>query len=280
MTFLRAVFLFIGLACLVQGKVVGVFKDCDHFFVGKKPPTFNNQLIPDTQRQNDFRLICQTQKSNPTTAGDFEYATLYDIINRIPVYSAYRYYTRPPGAVITRDTAWKIEPQVDDRGSQVQQMIQQRHSKIPLAFRGRYQALNKDYAHSSYDKGHLYPVNHAHNQDAADGTFTLTNAAPQNCDFNKKWYNMVEHFVSNKLDAKRKNSAAYIVTGVLPSQAKFITDVNGVNRVNVPSLFWTAFCCENVFSLSCIMKEKDDEPLCGPLSNLDNLNIKPFGGYC
>ncbi|KAL7868342.1 hypothetical protein SRHO_G00097260 [Serrasalmus rhombeus] len=164
-------------------------------------------------------------------------------------------------------------------------MIQQRYSKIPLKDRGRHQALNRDYTHSSYDKGHLYPVNHAHNQDAADGTFTLTNAAPQNCDFNKKWYNMVENTMSSKLDNNCSPRTAYIVTGVLPNPGNFIQDINGVNRVNVPSCFWTAVCCEDkktkgIFSDSCTMCEHENRPSCSELRNLNKWKIKPFDGNC
>ncbi|KAL6473333.1 hypothetical protein MHYP_G00168940 [Metynnis hypsauchen] len=62
------------------------------------------------------------------------------------------------------------------------------------------QASNRDYKHSKYDRGHLYPVCHAPTKEAAESTFTLTNAAPQKCDFNRNWYDEVESKVTPVLN--------------------------------------------------------------------------------
>ncbi|KAI4899194.1 hypothetical protein NFI96_005267 [Prochilodus magdalenae] len=90
---------------------------------------------------------------------------------------------------ITLMNSWTLQCTLHSTLIYISSLSKQKQVHIPLKNRVWHQALNRDYAHSSYDKGHLFPVNHADNQQAADGTFTLTNAAPQNCDFNKKWYN-------------------------------------------------------------------------------------------
>uniref|UniRef100_A0A3B1ILF3 Endonuclease domain-containing 1 protein-like n=1 Tax=Astyanax mexicanus TaxID=7994 RepID=A0A3B1ILF3_ASTMX len=247
MRLLGAVFLCTGLVNLVQGALVDNFDKCNQFFLARQPPTFDGQLTPDYRK--DYRLICQTQNGR-----DYEYFTLYDTRMKIPLYSAYRFHKRLMDQIITRDAAWKIEPQYDIMsaikfvyhifqldGSRLAYMSQIRSSEIPVKDRGIHQAVNRDYHNSGYDKGHLYPVNHAYDQKAADGTFTLTNAAPQNCMFNKEWYNKVERVVAQTLE-NCEHGFMYVVTGVIYSNNKLN------NRVNVPSHYWTAYCCENKFS--------------------------------
>ncbi len=101
------------------------------------------------------------------------------------------------------------------------------------------QAVNEDYENSGYDKGHLAPVFQAKSQSCADATFTLTNAAPQNPSFNRGQWKKLEGNIAKELSDQclPKKYSVYIVTGVVPG----INNIN--NRVNVPSHFWTAYCC-------------------------------------
>ncbi|KAL0151497.1 hypothetical protein M9458_053202, partial [Cirrhinus mrigala] len=103
---------------------------------------------------------------------------------------------------------------------------------------GNCQALNEDYVKSDHDKGHLEPVFQANSQGCANATFTLTNAAPQNPSFNRgKWRDLEKEIADKLSDQCKLPNKAYIVTGVVPGTK------NLNNRVNVPSHFWTAYCC-------------------------------------
>lgn len=105
---------------------------------------------------------------------------------------------------------------------------------------GTNQALNDDYDNQSeYHKGHLAPVFHATSQSCSDATFTLTNAAPQEKSFNRRWFHYAEKPVSVILDKDciKEGLRVYVVTGVVPGPATLN------NRVRIPSQFWSAFCC-------------------------------------
>ncbi len=104
---------------------------------------------------------------------------------------------------------------------------------------GDRQALNGDYEKSGFHKGHLAPVYQAQSQNCADATFTLTNAAPQNPSFNGGQWRVLERNIAEELSDQclPKKYSIYIVTGVVPGANKI------KNRVNVPSHFWTAYCC-------------------------------------
>ncbi|XP_048051482.1 endonuclease domain-containing 1 protein-like [Megalobrama amblycephala] len=184
---------------------------CGQFFAGGKSPT--------TFTGSQYEQICQTLN------GVAHYATYYDTKNRIPVYSAYR-FEKKMGC--TRLDKWHIEPQLD---------------KTPpnMAFEdiwGERQALNGDYVKSGYHKGHLAPVYQAQSQDCSDATFTLTNAAPQNPSFNSGQWRVLEENMAGELSEQCKKLSVFIVTGVVPGTKKTKNE-----RVNVPSHFWTAYCC-------------------------------------
>ncbi len=110
---------------------------------------------------------------------------------------------------------------------------------VDIHKRGNHQAVKGDYANSGYDRGHLAPVFQANSQSCADATFTLTNAAPQNLSFNQGQWRVLEGNIAKELSDQclPKKYSVYIVTGVVPG----INNIN--NRVNVPSHFWTAYCC-------------------------------------
>ncbi|XP_016117271.1 endonuclease domain-containing 1 protein-like [Sinocyclocheilus grahami] len=122
------------------------------------------------------------------------------------------------------------------------------NGKSPTRFPGpQYrqicQTLNNDvYYATFYDTDNkipvyspAYPANGGHTVFYA--TFTLTNAAPQGKCFNRILWWDEEQLLGTHLKTACSSQRVYIVTGVVPGTHS----IN--NRVNVPSHFWTAFCC-------------------------------------
>ncbi|XP_034766882.2 endonuclease domain-containing 1 protein-like [Acipenser ruthenus] len=229
MGFVCGVFLLLTLPALARTEVVNDFKVCKDFFLESKAPTV--QLD-----QNRYKRICQKYKNK------YEFATLYDTTNRIPVYSAYTYSDCDEGERKKRN--WAIEPQLD-LGSGSGEMALENTVKGA----GGKQALDKDYktiedsnTPDGYNRGHLFPVCHAESQSAKDATFTLTNIVPQNVEFNGGAWASTERFVRDNIKEKctpDNNNKAYIVTGAVPSKNSKVN-----NRVNIPEYMWTAFCCK------------------------------------
>ncbi|XP_052401147.1 endonuclease domain-containing 1 protein-like [Carassius gibelio] len=213
--------LIVSLLSSGSARVVQNFEsECGQFFANGKPPT--QFLDP------KYRKICQTLNNN----GPY-YATFYDTNNKIPVYSAFKFEGLKD---CERLDKWYIEPQLDDNNASPDMKLEKDVKKQGL---GDYQALNKDYIKSGHDRGHLAPVYQAQSQSCADATFTLTNAAPQNSSFNRGQWRVLEEQMAKNLSDQclPKNYTVYIVTGVVPGN----NTIN--NRVNVPSHFWTAYCC-------------------------------------
>ncbi len=102
---------------------------------------------------------------------------------------------------------------------------------------GTNQAVNSDYENSGFDKGHLYPVLHTNNHLSMLATSTLTNAAPQDPDFNRKAWLRHEETVVKDLEFCHE---AYVVTGVVPDTTPNHKIKNGVT---VSKYYWRATCC-------------------------------------
>ncbi|XP_058240005.1 endonuclease domain-containing 1 protein-like [Hemibagrus wyckioides] len=115
-------------------------------------------------------------------------------------------------------------------------------SKIPSDMRGKRQALNSDYKGSGYDRGHLFPVYHTHNEETMLATSTLTNAAPQDSSFNRGQWKKHERDLKKLLLKKCKK--AFIITGVIPGNK-----VIG-NNVRVAKYYWNAYCCLGINATS------------------------------
>ena len=75
------------------------------------------------------------------------------------------------------------------------------------------QAMNNDYYESTYDRGHLYPVQHTSTYEAMLATSTLTNADPQTCHFNRDVWRAQETKICKLYTP---GNPVYIVTGVVP----------------------------------------------------------------
>ncbi|XP_045569293.1 uncharacterized protein PFC0810c-like [Salmo salar] len=132
-----------------------------------------------------------------------------------------------------------IEPQLEnikDRG----EMKQSEHRSF------KHQAMNADYYKNNMnmDRGHLFPCSYAPYNATKNSTFTLTNAVPQARSFNRRSWKRMEcrvrkYIVENSTDNNNKIKA-YVVTGAVPSNNNTLN-----NRVNIPDLMWTAYCCYN-----------------------------------
>ncbi len=86
-------------------ELVDSISDCDHFLLDKTPPQVPGVLEGgNILDQNRFKTICQTYRNQR------RFVTLYDIKNKIPVFSAYKY--RGNGGARRPKNWWKIEPQV------------------------------------------------------------------------------------------------------------------------------------------------------------------------
>uniref|UniRef100_A0A8C7WS05 Endonuclease domain-containing 1 protein-like n=1 Tax=Oryzias sinensis TaxID=183150 RepID=A0A8C7WS05_9TELE len=104
------------------------------------------------------------------------------------------------------------------------------------------QASNFDYKNNGiYDRGHLCPRSYGSTPTAKTSTFTLTNVVPQVESFNQGSWEKMETCVKCFMEKFCKNNngvtEGYVVTGAQPGTEKL------KNRVNIPSLMWSAFCC-------------------------------------
>ncbi|CAB1345627.1 unnamed protein product [Coregonus sp. 'balchen'] len=207
--------------------------NCSHFFLNGTTPNITDILVGGrVQNQNHnpdrYKLICQKYKNS------YRFATLYDTTNKIPVFSAYTFTGPFKGK---RPDKWMIEPKLNEVDRTNPEMV----VNLPL-----YQAGNNDYLNNgrNLSRGHLFPNSHAHDQETQNSTFTLTNIVPQVVSFNGGSWKDMECKVRNTLNDNCKDAnniiEAYVVTGAVPSESNTLN-----NRVNIPSLLWTAYCCYN-----------------------------------
>uniref|UniRef100_A0A3P8TFS0 Uncharacterized protein n=1 Tax=Amphiprion percula TaxID=161767 RepID=A0A3P8TFS0_AMPPE len=106
-----------------------------------------------------------------------------------------------------------------------------------------HQASNSDYRNNAhYNRGHLFPVTHAFDTNDKKSTFTLTNIVPQEISFNGGSWQKMESCTKCVLQSYCINNKGvtegFVVTGTWPSMSNTLN-----NRVNIPSMLCTAFCC-------------------------------------
>ncbi|XP_029610675.1 endonuclease domain-containing 1 protein isoform X6 [Salmo trutta] len=212
--------------------VVEKFSDvpqCKEFFLEGTTPNLPGILVGGkVQNQNRYKPICQLYKNT------YRFATLYDTTNRIPVFSAYTFTGYTKGRPIR---SWMIEPQLEDIKNQPDMKVDNKAVT--------HQAVDTDYELNKMklDRGHLFPCSQVPDDDTKSSTFTLTNAVPQYEKFNRGSWKTMECRVrkSLALNCKDNNNKikAYVVTGAVPSNIN--NKLN--NRVNIPDLMWTAYCC-------------------------------------
>ncbi|XP_067380509.1 endonuclease domain-containing 1 protein-like [Channa argus] len=209
-------------------EVVQSMTQCEGFFLRESPPNIPDILEKGKfYKQQRYKRICQTYNDEK------RFVTLYDTKNKIPVFSAFKFrgagvdtkklcFSRPP---------WKIEPQLEHlrRGRNMQDCNSVKYN---------HQASDQDYKDQvRYSRGHLFPCSYAFNESDKKSTFTLTNTVPQVQSFNEGSWGKMETCVKCVLEGYCLQNEGYVVTGALPGRDKLN------NRVNVPSILWSAFCC-------------------------------------
>ncbi|KAK3556660.1 hypothetical protein QTP70_011931 [Hemibagrus guttatus] len=96
------VLLLSSFSSLALTEVVKSFKQsCPNFFI-RKPEKPSDIIIPTIFSGHQYKMICQRWKNK------YRFATVYDTVRRIPVYSA---YTLSGKEQTIRSHNWKIEPQ-------------------------------------------------------------------------------------------------------------------------------------------------------------------------
>ncbi|XP_008299718.1 uncharacterized protein LOC103371990 [Stegastes partitus] len=207
-------------------ELVDSVSDCAEFLLNKRPPQIPGILEGGTiQNQNRYKVICQTFMDQR------RFLTLYDIKKRIPVFSAYKYKGEQDKG--RPKTPWRTEPQLEERNDNMRD-----DQYINQASNADYKTDNKQ----RYNRGHLFPVSHAFNTDDKKSTFTLTNIVPQAVTFNGGSWEKMESCTKCALQEychiNNGDPEGFVVTGARPSESNTLN-----NRVNIPSMLWTAFCC-------------------------------------
>uniref|UniRef100_UPI003AAE5676 endonuclease domain-containing 1 protein-like n=1 Tax=Centroberyx gerrardi TaxID=166262 RepID=UPI003AAE5676 len=211
-------------------EVVTSMSECAEFLLKETPPRIPGVLEGgNILDQGRYKPICQTFNNTR------RFVTLYDTDNKIPVFSAYKF----TGSIGRRpDTLWKIEPQLEDETAN-RNMRDVDNTRVY-----NHQAGKSDYNDKSrgLDKGHIFPSSHAYDTSDKTSTFTLTNIVPQAETFNKKSWSRMESCVKCVLEKycidENNNPEGFVVTGATPSAGNLLND-----RVNIPSVLWSAFCC-------------------------------------
>uniref|UniRef100_A0A671VDG1 Uncharacterized protein n=1 Tax=Sparus aurata TaxID=8175 RepID=A0A671VDG1_SPAAU len=186
--------------------------DCTGFLLQETPPRVPGILERgNILDQNRYKPICQTLKNLKS------FVTLYDTTNRIPVFSASKYNGSQGGRP---QNSWNIEPQL-----YIKQAGQ-------CDYRNNPQRL---------DRGHLFPSSYGHTENDRISTFTLTNVVPQVDQFNQGSWSKMEQCIKCVMDDYCINNngqvEGFLIIGAQPG----INTLN--NRVNIPSMLWSAFCC-------------------------------------
>ncbi|XP_060774056.1 endonuclease domain-containing 1 protein-like [Neoarius graeffei] len=240
MKLLALVLLLAAFSSPILTEVVGSFQQsCPNFFI-RNPAKQNQIIVPTVFSGRQYQKICQRLENG------YRFATVYDTVRRIPVYSAYTFINE----VITQRSDWKIEPQLENipEYKDIRYMIDSPRDPGDIW----NQAVDSDYVGSGYTRGHVFPNSYAAYQFQADSTFTLTNIAPQTENDNGEWERQVEQQMLRHLrdDCRLdQNHPAYIVTGVVPGDQWLPITRNNVRYpkgINIPSHYWSAFCCTHI----------------------------------
>lgn len=108
----------------------------------------------------------------------------------------------------------------------------------------KMQAKLSDYYHSGYDRGHLAAAaNHRNSPDTLRGTFTLSNIAPQNGEFNREIWAELEREIRKSVKRYEK---VHLITGTLfYSEGKRLQiEQIGKNKIGVPTHFYKVILAE------------------------------------
>ncbi|XP_027011684.2 uncharacterized protein si:ch211-165i18.2 [Tachysurus fulvidraco] len=255
-------------ALSVQAKMVNNFYECSMYFYKRTEPIGMDQ---------NGKKICQMLEY-----GDFNYATLYSVHHRIPLYSAYKFGLNQESSANAGKTTsqWHIEPQI----SNINEARMVRENESDKNIIKENQAISSDYEGTGYDRGHLNP-NSFQYDDAHVATFTLTNAAPMDACFNRIYWKNCErnlrNFLTDQLRKDKDNADVYLVTGTVPHPNFKIPQTGNPSesqRVTVPSHIWTAVCYahkfdnEKSFSFGYIVQNKPESSII--LKSISDLNTE------
>ncbi|KAK2857388.1 hypothetical protein Q7C36_005307 [Tachysurus vachellii] len=294
MKLLALVLLLSTFSSLTLMEVVEDFQNsCPMFFI--ESPNVKQIITPTVFNGSQYKQICQRLNSSYT------FATLYDTVCRIPVYSAYTFLGKKP---TVRNKVWKNEPQLE----YIRDSPEMRKITNDEMDEFSHQAVNRDYIESRipYTRGHVFPKLYAADQNQADSTFTFTNIAPQTQHSNGEWATEVEKPMRAEIqrECKQENTIkAFIVTGVVPGnnwipirrKDNNNTDKTIVQGVNIPSFYWTAFCCykqTTTISRAYLARQNEPNPrsyeitrlsvdmLNRRLTSLYNQDFKVFSDLC
>ncbi|XP_062325096.1 uncharacterized protein si:ch211-165i18.2 [Osmerus eperlanus] len=244
-------FLFSALAAWplgLEARVVRDFSTCKQFFYKNTEPTGIDQ---------NAEKICQKKRFD-------YYASLYSTSHRMPVYSAYTIDYTCMDNDLRRRGVWFIEPQISNIDGEDMTVAGVNKDLIKLN-----QALNEDYEHTDYDRGHLNP-NSYHCNEGRVATFTLTNAVPMDACFNRVHWKKYEDYLKTLVLGLRGVGRDFFVTGAVPSRNRIpvpgldtTENVREFSRVTIPSHMWTALCFQHndeqySFSIGYIGENKAD----------------------
>ncbi|XP_047669371.1 endonuclease domain-containing 1 protein-like [Tachysurus fulvidraco] len=280
MKLLALVLLLSTFSSLTLMEVVTDFQksSCSKFFI--RSPNVKHIITPTVFKDSQYKQICQRLNNLYT------FATLYDTIRRIPVYSAYTFSWERR---TVRNEVWKNEPQLENM-SNGPEMRKISDDEMDGFF---HQAVNRDYKESGkytkmyYTRGHVFPKQYAADQNQADSTFTFTNIAPQTKNSNGEWEKEVETPMKAEIHRKCEQNyriKAFVVTGVVPGNNWIsITRKDNNNKVktfdkgvNIPSFYWTAFCCyinqTTTISKAYLAQQNEPNPRPPEITSVNILN--------
>uniref|UniRef100_A0AAX7TM48 Endonuclease domain-containing 1 protein-like n=1 Tax=Astatotilapia calliptera TaxID=8154 RepID=A0AAX7TM48_ASTCA len=233
-----------------ETEVVTSVEQCNEFFLEQNPPNITTILEGGKiLNQSRYKLICQTLNNTRT------FVTLYDTQNKIPVFSAAKFNGSTSGRP---QIPWMIEPQLEKPSDNPNMRPSNNSTNY------KHQAGDQDYKYNiDFDRGHLFPSSYGSTVLKRNSTFTLTNIVPQNKDFNSGSWNKMENCIKCVLNEYCKNNSnieGFVVIGAQPSNENLLNQ-----RINIPSVLWSAFCCyrqsQNSWLASAHWGEnKDDGP--------------------
>uniref|UniRef100_H3AFD0 Uncharacterized protein n=1 Tax=Latimeria chalumnae TaxID=7897 RepID=H3AFD0_LATCH len=187
--------------------------------------------------KSKLKRVCQCYK------GTAYFTTLYDPAKRIPVYSAYVFARKKEKK---RHSTWYIEPQLvrPNANPNMEKSPSKNSSSCWFEEVSKVQAVNQDYIHSKFTRGHINPNGHHNIRNSRDATFTLTNIVPQPRDANEETWTAAAGGLGyeNKLAVLTSGCyRTYVITGTIPGNNKSPQMMKG--RVNIPQYIWSAYCC-------------------------------------
>ncbi|XP_035983426.1 endonuclease domain-containing 1 protein [Fundulus heteroclitus] len=166
---------------LVVGELSNDFSECLKFFYEETPPSGFDYTA--------YQPICQRYKNT------YRFASLYHRQHRAPLFSAYilRLADGP-----RPNTSWMYEPQLAFAGDSPDMRPFGRPVDQNVI---ESQAVDDDYKHSGFTRGHLTPSFHQEKEDDRNATFTLTNIVPQKKGSNEGPWNTLEKNVLDRFKA-------------------------------------------------------------------------------